>query len=108
MQSYAIKLKNALLGLSFYIFLHILQSYNFPHAATPPSTAFTNAKIPTQRFHRISEPGFLIPIYQLIFPKLGIPLFIQRLVFRVLTLVLRNDLLHLAHYLHVVEGLSYA
>ena len=49
MQSYAIKLKNALLGLSFYIFLHILQSYNFPHAATPSSTP-TNAKIPTQRF----------------------------------------------------------
>lgn len=50
MQSYAIKLKNALLGLSFYIFLHILQSYNFPHAATPPSTTPTNAKIPAQRF----------------------------------------------------------
>lgn len=49
MQSYAIKLKNALLGFSFYIFLHILQSYNFPHAATPSSTP-TNAKIPTQRF----------------------------------------------------------
>lgn len=63
----------------------------------------TNAKIPTQRFRRISEPGFLISIYQLIFPKLGITLFIQRLVFRVLTLVLRHDLLHLAHYLHVVE-----
>lgn len=38
MQSYAIKLKNALLGLSFYIFLHILQPYNFPHAATNSST----------------------------------------------------------------------
>lgn len=48
MQSYAIKLKNALPGLSFYIFLHILQPYNFPHAATPPSTTFTNAKIPAR------------------------------------------------------------
>ena len=57
MQSYAIKLKNALLTLSFYIFLHILQPYNFPHEATTPSTPPTNAKIPAQRFHRISEPG---------------------------------------------------
>lgn len=50
MQSYAIKPRNALLTLFFYIFLHILHPYNFPHAATPPSTTFTNAKIPTQRF----------------------------------------------------------
>ena len=35
-------------------------------------------------------------------------LFIQSLVFRVLTLVLRNNLLHLTHYLHVIEGLGYA
>lgn len=44
MQSYAIKLKNALLGLSFYIFLHILQPYNFPHAATNSSTTLQTQK----------------------------------------------------------------
>lgn len=79
--------------------------HTFPHAATPPIHHRHKRKNPDPEIpFRISEPGFLIPIYQLIFPKLGIPLFIQRLVFRVLTLVLRYDLLHLAHYLHVVEA----
>lgn len=44
MQSYTIKLRNALLGLSFYIFLHILQPYNFPHEAVTPFTTTTNTK----------------------------------------------------------------
>lgn len=56
MQSYAIKLKNALLTLSFIYFTHYTH-ITFPHQVTTPSTTPTNAKIPAQRFLRISEPG---------------------------------------------------
>lgn len=86
-----------------FIYFYTLPTYKFPHAATNPSTTPQTQNPDPEIPFRISEPGFLLPIYQLIFPKLGFPLFIQRLVFRVLTLVLRHDLLHLAHYLHIVE-----
>jgi hypothetical protein len=95
----------AYLFIYFYTFSNHITFPMQPRPHPPPSQ--TQKSRPRDSIESQSRE-YLIPIYQLIFPKLGIPLFIQRLVFRVLTLVLRNDLLHLAHYLHVVEGLSYA
>lgn len=57
MQSYAIKTQKC---TSYFIFLYIFTHYThitFPHQVTTPSTTPTNAKIPAQRFLRISEPG---------------------------------------------------